>query len=1013
MRITDIYLEDFGIFNKEKLRDISPGLVVIGGSNRSGKTTLLQVLRYLGYGFPRSDSLPPAAEQYHVEADLAYETGAEESSRYHLKITGHSRPILNPAALSGSQNQEDKEEITLREIYNNLDSFTYHQLFTISLDELQKIPAGLSRQEEQRLQSVLLGAGLNRIVKIPEIAEDYRKQARQLGGKLGNPGVASFGTYQERIAAAEKKKNEALQQVEDYQQHKSDISQLEENIQETRAELDRLEQEQIRLDILKNNYHNYQKLLELKEKLSKHAGRKMIQEKYSEKLLSRAEDFQSRIQEVSANYQKRSTQLQKLLTGKDLEQLDDFNRALLEKENQLDNFSRQLSGLKERIRRLEEDSEQLKSNREELRIKAGRIRPELAENLEMVESLSTDLIERQKLVENVEKYKELNYRRENLQQELVELEEEISQSNKRLKDLKSDEPGEPKRVKQQAYLSAALSLLLGGLAGWYNLLAGSLLGVGGLIFTLIYFFSRYQLARDSYRKIREQQEDLEVKETRLAAKKKQLAGIDRSLQEPEKKLQEYQRLLGLEADTGPELVREYFSALKDLKESYHREKLAEERLAEQRKKLKEKLSEIRELLVDLNQEISSEVFLLPEEDSLPEESSKLFASLENALEYLSAALQLQQVKELQTELIRQITAEFQKLDLQYFDPESGISGLEDFLEEYRSKGQLALEFNELQQQSRQLERQIQETLNSADRIREAFLALEEETAKTGEGLLSESRKAGNNQKAAPAPGPAGSKILESFARLYRYFTSREEVESALSNVQDKLESLEEKHEQQKEELQRLKNKKEELASPQKIEEAHAELDQARSSLRQLAEDYARNRTAAFILEKVRERVIGRAREELLQPAAQILARFTGGEYQEIAPPADLSQPDFTTVLEDGRQQEEVSILSRGTAEQLFLAVRLSRIREIKPPLPVILDDSLVNFDRQHLHRAARILAELGSSHQIFILTCHPHLVDYLSRNSEAAESIQYWRLERGRFARIPPEGLIDYLAEID
>jgi len=1011
MRINDIYLEDFGIFNNEKLTDISPGLVVIGGSNRSGKTTLLQVLRYLGYGFPRSDSLPPAADKYQVEADLSCESGGENSSRFHLKISGHSRPVLSPAALSGSQNQEDKEKTTLRDLYNNLDSFTYHQLFTISLDELQKIPVGLSRQEEQRLNSVLLGAGLNRIVKIPEIADDYRKQAKQLGGKLGNPGVASFGSYQEKIAAAEKKKAEALQQVQDYQQQERDISQLKEDIQEVRAELVRLEQEQIRLDILKNNYHNYRKLLDLKQELREHEGRELIQEKYSEKLLSRAEDFQSRIRGVSANYQERLTQLQKLLTGKDLEQLDGFSRALLEKQNQLDNFSRQLSGLQERSRRLQEDSEQLKKNREDLRTEAGRIKPELADNLEMIESFSTDLIERQKLVENVEKYKELNYRREKEQQELVELEEDFRQSKNRLKDFKNGEPAEPKEVKRRAYLSAALSLLLGGLAGWYNLLAGSLLGAGGLIFTLIYFFSRHQLARDNYRKIKEQQEDLEVIETKLAAKKRQIAGIDKSLQEPEKILEEYQRLLGLEPDTSPELIKDYFSALKDVKEGYHQEKMVEERLAEQKKKLKEKLIEIREVLVDLNQEITSGVFLLPGEDSLPEESSKLFSSLENTLEYLSAARQLQQVKELQAELVQQITDQFQKLDLQYFNPDSGISGLDDFLREYRRKGKWALEFRELQQQSLQLERQIQETLNSADRIREAFLELEEETAKNREGLLSENRKAEDNEQ--PAPEFADSEILDSFAHLFWHFTSREEVESALKKVQDRLESFEEKHEQQKEKLQHLKKRKEELASPRKIEEAHAELDQARSSLRQLAEDYARNRTAAFILEKVRERVIGRAREELLQPAAQILARFTGGEYQEIAPPADLSQPDFTTVLEDGRQQEEVVALSRGTAEQLFLAVRLSRIREIQPPLPVILDDSLVNFDRQHLHRAARILAELGSSHQIFILTCHPHLVDYLSRNSEAAESTQYWRLERGHFDRISPDGLIDYLAEID
>ena len=44
----------------QTLDELGTELVVIGGPNRAGKTTFLQVLRYLGYGFPlRGQPLPP------------------------------------------------------------------------------------------------------------------------------------------------------------------------------------------------------------------------------------------------------------------------------------------------------------------------------------------------------------------------------------------------------------------------------------------------------------------------------------------------------------------------------------------------------------------------------------------------------------------------------------------------------------------------------------------------------------------------------------------------------------------------------------------------------------------------------------------------------------------------------------------------------------------------------------------------------------------------------------------
>jgi len=180
-------------------------------------------------------------------------------------------------------------------------------------------------------------------------------------------------------------------------------------------------------------------------------------------------------------------------------------------------------------------------------------------------------------------------------------------------------------------------------------------------------------------------------------------------------------------------------------------------------------------------------------------------------------------------------------------------------------------------------------------------------------------------------------------------------------------------------------------------------------LRGLAERYAVNKSVYFILKKLRERIISRAEDELLSPAADILARITENEYQAIQTADNLEDAEFRTLLSDGSSFDSVGHLSRGTMEQLFLSVRLSRIKEIEPPLPLVIDDSLVNFDRNHLYNAADVISELGETHQIFILSCHPHFAEFLDALSD---NIQYWKLDKGSFSKSSAAEVIEHLKDI-
>ncbi|MFR1533339.1 MAG: ATP-binding protein [Bilophila wadsworthia] len=117
----------------------------------------------------------------------------------------------------------------------------------------------------------------------------------------------------------------------------------------------------------------------------------------------------------------------------------------------------------------------------------------------------------------------------------------------------------------------------------------------------------------------------------------------------------------------------------------------------------------------------------------------------------------------------------------------------------------------------------------------------------------------------------------------------------------------------------------------------------------------------------------------------VFRHYTGGAWVGIA--ASLEDSSLRVLPPHG---EPVSpeVLSRGTQEQLYLALRLAHIRNHAAQaaaLPVIMDDVLVNFDPDRALRTAQTFGDLASSqegspgHQLLYFTCHPHMADMLRK----------------------------------
>ena len=147
-------------------------------------------------------------------------------------------------------------------------------------------------------------------------------------------------------------------------------------------------------------------------------------------------------------------------------------------------------------------------------------------------------------------------------------------------------------------------------------------------------------------------------------------------------------------------------------------------------------------------------------------------------------------------------------------------------------------------------------------------------------------------------------------------------------------------------------------------------EEAREELERRQTEYAALETALKALDAAHAGLQARFSPALNHLAGDYLAKLTGGKYDKVS----LTR-QFEALAEEagGLQPRRALALSQGTADQLYLAVRLAACKLVLPqeePCPLVLDDALANFDDSRMALALECLEELGEERQILLFTCH-------------------------------------------
>jgi len=201
-------------------------------------------------------------------------------------------------------------------------------------------------------------------------------------------------------------------------------------------------------------------------------------------------------------------------------------------------------------------------------------------------------------------------------------------------------------------------------------------------------------------------------------------------------------------------------------------------------------------------------------------------------------------------------------------------------------------------------------------------------------------------------------------------TGPEEIDAGLQGLEDTIQELQEEKESLSEKIGEIKDRLSRLADSTELSGLREKQEHIKAEIQELCRRWSVYAAAAHLITTARNYFEKERQPEVITRAGNFFRTITRGRYTGIISPPGTSE--LYAVTEDGDRIPPDS-LSRGTAEQLYLALRFGYVtsRQGAERMPLLMDDILVNFDPARAEAAAETIISLADELQILFLTCHP------------------------------------------
>ncbi|BBO32341.1 AAA family ATPase [Lacipirellula parvula] len=198
MKITDLEIDGFGVWNNLKLTGLSRRVTAFYGPNEAGKTTVMQFIRSVLYGMstsrrkkylPPIDGGQPGGTLGIVEGDLRFRA---------TRIADRGPDDVGRVICTTSDGATSGDRL-LRESLGDVDEPTYTNIFAVGLDEIHEL--GMLSGSKAAEWIYRLTSGLDR-VSLFDVIQELRANRHSLLNDEGQSSrIVSLTTQRERLRA--------------------------------------------------------------------------------------------------------------------------------------------------------------------------------------------------------------------------------------------------------------------------------------------------------------------------------------------------------------------------------------------------------------------------------------------------------------------------------------------------------------------------------------------------------------------------------------------------------------------------------------------------------------------------------------------------------------------------------------------------------------------------------------------------------------------------------------------
>ncbi|MFC7391668.1 AAA family ATPase [Scopulibacillus cellulosilyticus] len=972
-RINQINIRQFGRFSDKKIQLPGAPFLIVYGPNETGKSTLTAFIKYMMFGFPakaKMDAFIKNEDVNHVGGSLSFESDQFGELKLERFLNRSGAPQVY------GNNGRDK----LNRLFHGLDLSTYESIFCFDLDGLK----GLEKVGAKEMNQLLFSAGMTGNARILRLEQMLDKKLSELFKPSGrkpviNQTLTKLDQLRDRLKQWDKKLDYYYDIQENIQHNETEIKKT----LEKKQELENMFHQFTLFSSIKPLIRSYRSLRE-EEKL-------LLGIRFPEEGLERFNKWQAQIialEGEKAEIAKRIEQTSQVISQLSIDRLwldnerkllnvinkasfyeslyqniDMTKEKMLYEEKLLDNLMNKLGNnwtreavctadisieakdhlkqlLHERNRALD-DKDRLEQAMNESMVKSKHIQEQIAKSQQHL----LDETQRQQIEEQLH----AGQNKEMLEKEKRWLEEKASSIRQGRE--------QKERIKKLSVIIPVSCIFLSVLLAFLQIHNHD--KSGGLIFAVFGVMLSIGIGlviNKTGDKLYEAGQEEEIN--------RQLEAINQRLSaKPEGELYEPQAILDKDEETRTSITL-LTERLKDEKKFY-------ENLIHQLDHVTLVLETSREQL----REWAERHGFMESSASVIEE---VYQYVEDAKTHLLQQEQYQKQLNDRREQIAIYEKEKQQLADELRAENDDVWFLEQRLAQEKEKHQkyvqLNLQLQGLTEQEEALNEKVARYRAECERLMQMADVNNEESfrekAKQHEKKKQIERQMVDlkRQMEQMVPNRTFLKQCDLWLKEGRFEGVTEE------GMKQEIAKLERHLESSRKQQLKWQSERSQLEENQSYANLNHQLEAGRSFLNEKARQWAVYQTAKALLYKAKEEYREHKLPAVLTKAAKYFSQMTDFKYKDIY----MSDDKGLAVESEGGQSFYVKELSRGTAEQLYVSIRLAlaSVFESAEGIPIIIDDSFVNFDNHRSRQVMNVLSEVSKRHQIILMTCHKEYMNY-------------------------------------